>query len=359
MRLPAPGPGAPIDDACAERRCRRGHRGESPARRRAPARRVAGSARRWARAHGRRSSGSSGRRATRPSPGVSPARPWPGHSPRLAVARLVAAPDAEDAFNPGSIVHDLRRAIDQSDISDDWKGAGMSMRPTTRKVDADLVIRVLDGLSAEPDRAGRGALRGAGGERPSQRPLRGRPVQRAVQPQARPADAHHGPARGHGRRGRRTGRRTRGSRRSPPSCTSCSPTTSSSEAKRERVMALYRRRPDDIAGIDQHYERLYGHRLDRGPRRTARRACSSSASVKLRRGTAPPPTRSRSRRSAARSTALEKPSEDGIVSARSPRTKYEPAAREADRRHHRDRRPEPPRGAGRPGQRARRPPTRR
>ena len=59
---------------------------------------------------------------------------------------LTADPDAD--FNPWSIVHDLRRAIDQAEISE-WDPESTVMRPTKRKVDAGLVMRVLDGLTAD------------------------------------------------------------------------------------------------------------------------------------------------------------------------------------------------------------------
>jgi hypothetical protein len=68
-----------------------------------------------------------------------------------AVARAldVAREVGHDGFNPGSIVHDLRRAIDQAEASEGIVMDGITPVATKRKVDAALVIRVLDGLTPE------------------------------------------------------------------------------------------------------------------------------------------------------------------------------------------------------------------
>src|SRR5690242_19210372 len=52
-------------------------------------------------------------------------------------------------FNPSSVVDELERAIDQSDVADGWTADADGLHATTRKVDAARVIAVLDGLTPE------------------------------------------------------------------------------------------------------------------------------------------------------------------------------------------------------------------
>jgi hypothetical protein len=181
--------------------------------------------------------------------------------PRLVIARLQEAPgaDAEAAFNPGSIVHDLRRAIDQSDISDDWVQSGMAMRPTTRKVDAPQVIRVLDGLT----------------------PQQVRRVDELYEAEEKTTLRNDllGPGQSDSQSNLKRDARVRiaalleGTGGAPPGQTPESRFEAVAaelhqlldddlnETERERVMALLRRPVDEIAGIDRHYQELYG----RGP----------------------------------------------------------------------------------------------
>ena len=70
-----------------------------------------------------------------------------------AVTRMLAGTKrvlarTETTFNPWSAVHDLRRAVDQSQASDGWgfDDSG-TLRASTRKVDAARVIRVLEALT--------------------------------------------------------------------------------------------------------------------------------------------------------------------------------------------------------------------
>ena len=70
------------------------------------------------------------------------------HSGNQAVTRMLARMPAA-AFNPHSIAHDLQRAIDQSEVDDGWTMDGDGFHATTRKVDAEKVIALLDGLTHE------------------------------------------------------------------------------------------------------------------------------------------------------------------------------------------------------------------
>src|SRR5262245_21248746 len=68
-----------------------------------------------------------------------------------AVGRALARMPAEE-FNAGSITNELRRAIDQNELSAGWKfGSGLTggLHATQRKVDAGRVITALDKLSPE------------------------------------------------------------------------------------------------------------------------------------------------------------------------------------------------------------------
>jgi hypothetical protein len=86
-----------------------------------------------------------------PTPAAPPARvlALQRSAGNQAVARMLArAPAAETAFNPWSVVHDLRRAIDQSDVAGDWRfDDSGAMHATTRKVDEALAARVLERLT--------------------------------------------------------------------------------------------------------------------------------------------------------------------------------------------------------------------
>ncbi len=190
-----------------------------------------------------------------------------GAGPVVARQIDLAAAD-DDRFNPESIVHDLRRFIDQSQATLDVKPAPgqylPSLAPYTlvRKVDAAAVIRVLDNLTVaqvatvkrlyavqegrpiEQDLFETGAS-GVPSSLTSDQRGRIRALLQGTRaegqepgialPEARlEADAIelHGLLQG-----------------------------DLDEAKRERLMALHRRPVDEITGLDNQYVRLYGREL--------------------------------------------------------------------------------------------------
>jgi hypothetical protein len=175
-----------------------------------------------------------------------------------SVARFVDA-RAEGGFNPNSIVHDLRRAIDQSDITEGWVSSGpYSLRPTQRKVDAGLVIRVLDGLTKEQverveeiyEQQEKSTLRNdlfAGGQ--SDAPSNLKPDQRA-----RIEALMKGTAEAPGERAPQA--------RLESLAIELHDLLGSKldEGKRERVMVIFRRpSTEDIDAIDAEYQARYGH----------------------------------------------------------------------------------------------------
>src|SRR4051812_18020989 len=172
------------------------------------------------------------------------------------LARAVDSPAAAAKFNPGSLVHDLRRAIDQADVTDGWVMQGFTTHATTRRVDVALVIRVLDGLTPEQiarveelyqaqegstlrqDLFGQGQSGAPSNLKPDQTAriealLKGTAATASGAPDARleavAIELHE------------------------------LLSTSPDEAATDRVMALMRRPLDQLAAIDGQYERHYGH----------------------------------------------------------------------------------------------------
>ena len=134
------------------------------------------------------------------------ARSAPPRGSSLQIARLVGAPgaSAESQFNPGSIVHDLRRGDRPVRHLGGVGCPRHELRADERKVDAGLVIRVLDGLTPEQVTRVETPLRGPGEEDAPQRPPRAGSVERAdanLKPDQPGAD--RGAAQGHRQAGER------------------------------------------------------------------------------------------------------------------------------------------------------------
>jgi hypothetical protein len=183
-----------------------------------------------------------------------------------AVARMLAAPSVarqpataaappQKEFNAGSIVNDLRRAIDQSDVTEVWVGTGGYGRPTKRAVDAALVIRVLDELTLEQVRdveelylaKEKSSLRKdlfAGGQSDH-------PANLTDDERARLEVLLGGTVGGEGAEDNRLAAEAIELHEMLAGKVD--------EAKRERVVAFHRRPVKDITAIEQQYERRYGH----------------------------------------------------------------------------------------------------
>jgi len=186
--------------------------------------------------------------------------------PRRAMARFAVEP--VDDFNPWSIVHDLRRAIDQSQVSE-WdperakKTPTMTdvfsgpAGPTLRKVDAATVTRVLEGLTPEQVARVKRIYKQQenttlendlfeGGQSDSKTNLK-------TDQRARMEVLLEGTAPGEG--GAVSDNKLEADAIELHELLA----GSLDEGKRERVMALHRRPVAQITAIDGHYERRYGH----------------------------------------------------------------------------------------------------
>ena len=176
-------------------------------------------------------------------------------APRVARQPATAAPGAEKDINVGSIVHDLRRAIDQAEITEVWVGYGGYARPTKRAVDAALVIKVLDGLTKEQvcdvddlykaqEKTSLKKDLFEGGQSDA-------PANLTSDEQARIEVLLGGTAGGAGAEDNRFA----------AEAIELHELVSGKvdEGKRERIVAFHRRPLKLITAIDQHYEKRYGH----------------------------------------------------------------------------------------------------
>ena len=253
---------------------------------------------------------------------------------------LTADPDAD--FNPWSIVHDLRRAIDQAEISE-WDPESKVMRPTKRKVDAGLVMRVLDGLTADQvarvkriyETQEKTTLENdlfEGGQSNAQSSLK--PDQRA-----RIKVLLEGTA-------QKAGGGASENRLEALAIELHELLAGSlDEAKRERVMTIHRRPAAENSAIEAAYERRYQHGIDEDQSRKLG-ALHYNRAVQLRMGNVAKADALAIEEKRRKLDELQEKRETGRLDlSRDGELRVEPP--QADRRDHRHPRHEPPGGDGR------------